>query len=192
MSYLTGEAIADDDDYDDDYDNDNKNDHDYDEEREDSDDEPEEDDYETQFSRFGGRDEVITRDSRSAQDNDKCESEIAAADTSAESISTANRLVTEEILPILEKLAPETWDESSPTEWSCQDPNSRGQSTKKPAARTDGYCHGCCSSPTNDETCIVMSDVVEPLIRLKHKVKKQRQMLRTLIQLRHRNARVCR
>ncbi|XP_072353948.1 nucleosome assembly protein 1-like 1 [Scyliorhinus torazame] len=96
MLYFTGEAIADDDDYDgDDHDDD-----DYDEESEESDDEPEEEDYENLFSLFGSSDEVITSITQSAQDSDKCESakraraeaesEIAAADKSAESKSTAN------------------------------------------------------------------------------------------------------
>ncbi|XP_072347442.1 nucleosome assembly protein 1-like 1-A [Scyliorhinus torazame] len=68
MSYFTGETIADDDGY---Y-NDNYDDHD--EESEDSDDELEEDDYEMLFSWFGGSDEVTTRGTQSAQDNNKCES----------------------------------------------------------------------------------------------------------------------
>ncbi|XP_038655832.1 pheromone-processing carboxypeptidase KEX1-like [Scyliorhinus canicula] len=124
MSYFAGETFADDDDSDDDYDDDNSDDHDGDEENGDSDDEPEEGDYEMLFRWFGSSDEVVTRNSQSAQDNDKCETsemacaevenEIAAVDTSAESKSTANdKLIIEEIIPILEKLAPGQYDESS-------------------------------------------------------------------------------
>ncbi|XP_038676838.1 nucleosome assembly protein 1-like 1 [Scyliorhinus canicula] len=96
MSYFTGEAIADDGDYDDD----NYDDYDYDDEREESDVEPEEEDYESLFSSFGSSDKVTTSSTQSAQDNDKCESskmacaeaesEIATADKSDASKSTAN------------------------------------------------------------------------------------------------------